>query len=89
MSIFLKTLNSGEMFLGVGLGYPHDSSVASWFSGWFLGLLLSGSIMISNKREEAQIKTVTAKRKNIAKTSTALSDCDKLSLNVCLNLASL
>ena len=63
MSIFLKTLNSGEMFLGVGLGYPYDSSVASWFSGWFLGLLLSGSIMISNKREEAQIKTVTAKKK--------------------------
>ena len=63
MSIFLKTLNSGEMFLGVGLGYPHDSSVASWFSGWFLGLLLSGSIIISNKREEAQIKTVTTKKK--------------------------
>lgn len=62
MSIFLKTLNSGEMFLGVGLGYPHDSSVASWFSGRFLGLLLSGSVMISNKKEEAQIKTVSAKK---------------------------
>lgn len=71
------------MFLGVGLGYPHDSSVASWFSGRFLGLLLSGSVMISNKKEEAQIKTVTAKKKqkNTAKTSIELPDCNKVGLH--------
>ena len=41
------------MFLGVCVGYQNDSWVASWFSRWFLGLLLGGLVMTSNKKTKA------------------------------------
>ena len=40
------------MFLGVGVGYPHNSWVVPWVSRWFLRLLLGG-FMTSDKKVKA------------------------------------